>query len=81
MTCCLGDLNTIIRAGMNWPVVYGVGVNTETGELFPATFPDKGPELGLRSARFYTGGHQVSSTNYGGGAAPTASATTPAATS
>ncbi|XP_043229566.1 protein N-terminal asparagine amidohydrolase-like [Amphibalanus amphitrite] len=59
VTCCLGDLNTIIRAGMNWPVVYGVGVNVETGELFPATFPDKGPEMALRSARFYTGGHQV----------------------
>lgn len=60
VTCCLGDLNTIVRAGMAWPVVYGLGVNTETGQLFPATFPDKGPELSLRSARLFTGGYQKS---------------------
>ncbi|XP_043228377.1 protein N-terminal asparagine amidohydrolase-like [Amphibalanus amphitrite] len=58
VTCCLGELNTITRDGMNWPVVYGVGVTVETGELFPASFPDKGPEMALRHARFYTGGHQ-----------------------
>lgn len=36
------------------------GVNVKTGEIFPATFPDKGPELALRSARHLTGGQQVS---------------------
>lgn len=38
------------------------GVNVKTGEIFPATFPDKGPELALRSARHLTGGQQVSLT-------------------
>jgi hypothetical protein len=35
------------------------GVNVKTGELFPATFPDKGPDQALRSARHLTGGQQV----------------------
>jgi hypothetical protein len=34
-------------------------VNVKTGELFPATFPDKGPDQALRSARHLTGGQQV----------------------
>jgi len=42
------------------------GVNVKTGELFPATFPDKGPDQALRSARHLTGGQQVilNSTSY-----------------
>ncbi|KAK9502913.1 hypothetical protein O3M35_011596 [Rhynocoris fuscipes] len=56
---CLGDLNTTVRGGIHWPIVYGAGVNVKTGEVFPATFPDKGPEQALRSARHFTGGQQV----------------------
>lgn len=56
---CVGELNTTIRSGIHWPIVYGVGVITKTGELFPATFPDKGPDLALRIARHLRGGQQV----------------------
>lgn len=46
---CVGELNTTVRGGdTNWPIVYGVGVNTRSGEIFPATFPDKGPDIQLR---------------------------------
>lgn len=45
---CVGELNTTMRGDTNWPIVYGVGVNTRTGEIFPATFPDKGPDIQLR---------------------------------
>lgn len=31
-----------------------IGVNVKTGEIFPATFPDKGPEPALRNARNLT---------------------------
>lgn len=48
---CSGDLNTTVRNGIHWPIIYGVGVNVKTGEIFPATFPDKGPEMSLRTAR------------------------------
>ncbi|KAG1659612.1 Protein N-terminal asparagine amidohydrolase [Nymphon striatum] len=34
-------------------------VNIGSGEIFPATFPDKGPDLPLRSARHLTGGYQM----------------------
>lgn len=40
-------------------MVYGVGVNVKTGEIFPATFPDKGPDQSLRAARHLTGVPQV----------------------
>ncbi|XP_030759714.1 protein N-terminal asparagine amidohydrolase-like [Sitophilus oryzae] len=52
---CVGQLNTTVRGGISWPLVYGIGVNVKTGEIFPATFPDKGPESVLRSARNLTG--------------------------
>ncbi|XP_060535049.1 protein N-terminal asparagine amidohydrolase [Cylas formicarius] len=56
---CVGELNTTIRGGIHWPIIYGVGINTKTGEIFPATFPDKGPEQALRCARHLTGIPQV----------------------
>ncbi|KAF7386720.1 hypothetical protein HZH68_012374 [Vespula germanica] len=57
--CCVGELNTTVRAGIHWPVIYGIGLNVKTGEIFPATFPDKGPDQPLRCARQLTGGQQV----------------------
>lgn len=45
---CVGELNTTVRGEINWPIIYGVGVNTRSGEIFPATFPDKGPDIQLR---------------------------------
>lgn len=56
---CVGELNTTIRGGIHWPIIYGVGVNTKSGEIFPANFPDKGPDQALRTARFLTGVPQV----------------------
>ena len=56
---CVGDLNTTMHCGILWPVIGGIGINVKTGELFPATFPDKGPDRPLRCARYLTGGQQV----------------------
>lgn len=56
---CVGELNTIQRGEINWPIIYGVGVNIRTGEIFPASFPDKGPDIPLRQARNFTGGQTV----------------------
>lgn len=76
---CIGDMNTTIRGGQAWPIIYGVGknladkyhcstikhsksqsgFNAKTGEIFHATFPDKGPDLALRSARQLTGSSHV----------------------
>lgn len=56
---CIVDLNTIVRNDRNWPIIYGVGVNIRTGEIFPATFSDKGPEVPLRHARNFTGAQNV----------------------
>ena len=49
---CVGELNTILRGDINWPIIYGIGVNTKSGEIYPATFPEKGPDIQLRNARY-----------------------------
>ncbi len=36
-----------------------IGVNLKTGDIFPATYPDKGPDIPLRGARLFTGSHCV----------------------
>ena len=59
VTCCVFDLCTVHRNGIPWPVIYGVGVNVKTGDIFPATFTDKGPDLDIRNARTLTGGENV----------------------
>ena len=41
VTCCVGEVCTIRRSGAPWPLVYGIGVNVKTGEVFPAQFTDK----------------------------------------
>lgn len=56
---CVGELNTTYRGGIQWPIIYGVGVNVKSGEIYPATFPDKGPDFHLRQARCLTGIPQV----------------------
>ncbi|XP_049874609.1 protein N-terminal asparagine amidohydrolase isoform X2 [Pectinophora gossypiella] len=55
LACCC-ELNTALGGGSPAPLVTGVGVDIRAGDLFPATFPDKGPELPLRGARTITGG-------------------------
>lgn len=55
-TCCVTEMNDVVTDGIHRPVVYGIGVNVKTGEVFPATFPQKGPAEELRSARTFTGG-------------------------
>ncbi|XP_071450805.1 protein N-terminal asparagine amidohydrolase [Hetaerina americana] len=56
---CVCSLNTTIRGGIHWPIIYGIGVIVKTGEIFPASFPDKGPDQELRNARLLTGGQQI----------------------
>lgn len=59
ITACICEMNTTLRENINWPVIYGIGVNVKTGEMFPASFPDKGPDIALRSARHFTGCYEM----------------------
>lgn len=59
VTACICEINSRTTGGIHCPVIYGIGVNVKTGEIFPATFPEKGPEIPLRTARHFTGTHQV----------------------
>lgn len=56
---CVGELNTILRGDINYPIIYGVGVNIKTGEIFPATFLDRGPDRQLRDARNFMGAQSI----------------------
>ncbi|XP_072539552.1 protein N-terminal asparagine amidohydrolase isoform X3 [Salminus brasiliensis] len=58
-TCCITDMNDVVTDGIHRPVVYGIGVNVKTGEVFPASFPERGPAEDLRSARTFTGGQMA----------------------
>lgn len=57
--CCVGELNTTVQNNINWPILYGIGINTKSGVIFPAKFTDKGPEIDLRRARSFTGCRSV----------------------
>ena len=59
VTCCLGELCTVHRNGIPWPMIYGVGVHVKTGDIFTATFTERGPDLDIRNARTLTGGENV----------------------
>lgn len=58
-TCCITEMNDLVVDGNHRPVVYGIGVNVKTGEVFPSSFTHKGPAEELRSARTFTGGQMA----------------------
>uniref|UniRef100_A0A3B4FA64 N-terminal asparagine amidase n=1 Tax=Pundamilia nyererei TaxID=303518 RepID=A0A3B4FA64_9CICH len=58
-TCCITEMNDVVVNGTHRPVVYGIGVDVKTGDVYPASFPHKGPAEELRSARTFTGGEMV----------------------
>ncbi|XP_051562354.1 protein N-terminal asparagine amidohydrolase-like isoform X2 [Myxocyprinus asiaticus] len=58
-TCCITDVNDVIIEGTHRPLVYGIGVNVKTGQVFPASFTFRGPAEELRSARTFSGGQMV----------------------
>ncbi|KAL4624523.1 protein N-terminal asparagine amidohydrolase [Arapaima gigas] len=59
VTCCITELNDVVTDGVHRPIVYGIGVNVKTGEVFPASFPIREPAENLRSARTFTGGQMI----------------------
>ncbi|CAG9857948.1 unnamed protein product [Phyllotreta striolata] len=49
---CVGKVITIYDdKKVPKPIIYGIGIRVKSGEMFPATYPDKGPEQHLRSIR------------------------------
>ncbi|XP_060939530.1 protein N-terminal asparagine amidohydrolase [Limanda limanda] len=58
-TCCITEMNDVVVDGTHRPIVYGIGVNVKTGDLFPSSFTHKGPAEELRAARTFTGGQMA----------------------
>ncbi|XP_032559620.1 protein N-terminal asparagine amidohydrolase isoform X1 [Chiroxiphia lanceolata] len=65
VTFCVTELNDREEQDIHFPIIYGIAVNVKTAEIFPATFPEKGPDEDLRSAHVLTGA-PVSKNNTGG---------------
>ncbi|XP_027540113.1 protein N-terminal asparagine amidohydrolase [Neopelma chrysocephalum] len=65
VTFCVTELNDREEQDIHFPIIYGIAVNVKTAEIFPATFPEKGPDEDLRSAHVLTGA-PVSKNNGGG---------------
>ncbi|XP_051567373.1 protein N-terminal asparagine amidohydrolase-like isoform X2 [Myxocyprinus asiaticus] len=63
-TCCITDMNDVIKEGIHRPLVYGIGVNVKSGYVFPASFIFRGPAEELRSARTFSGGQYLSTSPY-----------------
>ncbi|MBN3320969.1 NTAN1 amidohydrolase, partial [Atractosteus spatula] len=59
VTCCISELNDVVSGGTHRPVVYGIGVDVRSGDVFPASFPSRGPAEDLRSARTFAGGQMA----------------------
>ncbi|XP_064638295.1 protein N-terminal asparagine amidohydrolase-like [Lineus longissimus] len=59
LTACITDLNNVKKNGVDFPVIYGLAVDVKTGDIFQANFPEKGPDMDIRSARNFTGGHEL----------------------
>nr|XP_054499491.1 protein N-terminal asparagine amidohydrolase isoform X3 [Agelaius phoeniceus] len=55
VTFCVTELNDREEQDIHFPIIYGIAVNVKTAEIFPATFPVKGPDEDLRSAHTLTG--------------------------
>ena len=52
-TVCVFSVNNFFDGRFNRPIIYGIGVNTRTGEIFSARFKYKGPDEPLRHARIF----------------------------
>jgi hypothetical protein len=47
----IGELNTSFSKSYPAPILYGAGIELKSGTVFPATFPDHGPDNILRHVR------------------------------
>ncbi|XP_059835349.1 protein N-terminal asparagine amidohydrolase [Hypanus sabinus] len=59
-TYCVTELNDVMKQNSHWPVIYGIAINVKTGDIFQATFPEKGPDEDIRSARIFLAGPMMS---------------------
>ncbi|KAL7640312.1 UNVERIFIED_CONTAM: hypothetical protein RMT77_009727 [Armadillidium vulgare] len=56
---CTGEMNATSRENIMFPLITGIGVSVQNGNIFPAKFSDRGPYLTLRSTRIFTGAQQM----------------------
>lgn len=57
VTACIGSHNTTCKERTPFPIIYGLAADVKTGNIYPATFTDHGPDIPARSARHFTGSH------------------------
>ncbi|XP_056018169.1 protein N-terminal asparagine amidohydrolase-like [Ostrea edulis] len=58
-TACITDINNMKKGTTNFPVIYGLVIHLNSGEIQRATFLDRGPDQPIRSARHFTGSEEI----------------------
>lgn len=58
-TACITDINNTKKGSTNFPVIYGIVIHLNSGEIQKATFLDRGPDQPIRSARHFTGSEEI----------------------
>ncbi|CAH1795030.1 unnamed protein product [Owenia fusiformis] len=56
-TACITDVNNVTKDALEFPVIYGIAVTIENGNITPATISERGPDQPLRGA-FHTPGNE-----------------------
>jgi len=54
-SACVTGFNDTVERGLHKPIIYGIGINIQDGEVYPALFLDKGPDECVRHARIFGG--------------------------
>ena len=53
--CVNTELNTVVRNGISYPIIYGLGYEIKTKRVFMCNkFLNKGPEMSVRNARHFS---------------------------
>lgn len=54
-TAAITAVNNTVQNGINFPIMYGLAVHVASGEIYPASFTDKGPDMPIRGATHFGG--------------------------
>ncbi|XP_058959225.2 protein N-terminal asparagine amidohydrolase [Pocillopora verrucosa] len=58
-SACVTGFNNVVESGQHKPIISGIGVSIQDGEIYPATFENKGPDEIIRHARVFVGDERM----------------------
>lgn len=58
-SACVTGFNNVVESGQHKPIISGIGVSIQDGEIYPATFKNKGPDEIIRHGRVFVGDERM----------------------